>query len=236
LRFDALGQLGVAAVGLSLHDLEVHAVVFDFDGVLADTTAGWARTEYELCAAYRVTYTDELAVATHGAGIRDAVALLTASAKVPVPSVEAELLMRELALEHVLGSAQALNGAARALELIGQRVPVAVASNSERPLLELLLSRTGLASLVDVVVSASDVGFPKPAPDVYLEATRRLRVDPRGTLVVEDSATGLAAAKAAGCVLVSFGPLAVERGAGATLPATTVRDHDDLLEQLDLLH
>ena len=219
---------------MSLHvfHLDIDAVVFDLDGVLMDTAASWTRTEEAFCAAYSVPYTPELAAATHGAGLEESVAVLTSGARGHVESAAAALL-RRLADEHVPLDAQAMEGTLHAIERIRSRVPVAIASNSERPLLERLLEASGHAGAVDVVVSASDVAAPKPAPDVYLRATALLGVAPSATLVVEDSATGAAAAQAAGCHVLHFS--AVDDG-GRTVPhrVATARDHGDLLLRLGL--
>jgi HAD superfamily hydrolase (TIGR01509 family) len=212
--------------------MEIEAVVFDVDGVLLDTAAGWARTEEAFCAAFSVEYTPEIATGTHGVGLEDSIAVMTAAAAGEVDPVAAAALLRRLAEEHVPLATLPMEGTLEAVERLRQRVPVAIASNSERPLLERLLKASGHADLVEVVVSASDVAAPKPAPDVYLAATDRLGVPPAATLVVEDSATGAAAALAAGCSVVHFAPQA----GTAPVPqaVATVRDHRDLLLRLGL--
>ncbi len=78
------------------------------------------------------------------------------------------------------------------------RVPIAVATNSERRVVHALLGATGLLEIFDTVVSLDDVSQPKPAPEMFLLAARRLGVAPGGCLVLEDSAQGLRAAQAAG--------------------------------------
>jgi HAD superfamily hydrolase (TIGR01509 family) len=212
--------------------LEIEAVVFDVDGVLLDTAAGWTRTEAAFCAAFSVEYTPEIAAGTHGAGLDDSIAVLTAGAPGEVEPAAAAALLRRLAEEHVPLAALPMDGTLEAIEHIRRRIPVAIASNSERPLLERLLAASGHADLVDVVVSASDVAAPKPAPDVYLAATAGLGVAPSATLVVEDSATGASAALAAGCSVVHFAP---ERGSTPIPQAVaTVRNHRDLLLRLGL--
>lgn len=220
-------------MSLSVFGLEIEAVVFDLDGVLLDTEAGWTRTEEAFCAAHSVAYTPEMAAGTHGASLEESVAVLTAGARDHVDPAAAAALLRRLAEEHVPLDAQPFEGTLEAIERIRARVPVAIASNSERPLLERLLESSGHAGAVDAVVSASDVKAPKPAPDVYLRATALLGVAPGATLVVEDSPTGAAAARAAGCHVLHFA--AVDDG-GRSVPhrVATARDHRDLLLQLGL--
>ncbi len=217
---------------LQAFGLEIDAIVFDVDGVLLDTATGWTRTEEAFCAAFSVEYTPEIAAGTHGVGLEDSIAVMTAGASGAVEPAEAAALLRRLAEEHVPLAALPMDGTLEAIEHIRQRIDVAIASNSERPLLERLLEASGHADLVDVVVSASDVTAPKPAPDVYLAATARLGVPPAATLVVEDSTTGATAALAAGCAVVHFAP---SHGT-APIPqaVATVRNHRDLLLRLGL--
>lgn len=213
--------------------LDIEAVVFDVDGVLLDTAAGWSRTEEAFCAAISVEYTPEIAAGTHGVGLEESIAVMTAGAAGEVEPDAAAALLRRLAEEHVPLAALPMTDTLDAIEQIRRRIPVAIASNSERPLLERLLEASGHADLVEVVVSASDVDAPKPAPDVYLAATARLGVPPAAALVVEDSTTGATAALAAGCSVVHFAP----EPTTAPIPRAvgTVRSHRDLLIRLGLL-
>lgn len=102
----------------------------------------------------------------------------------------------------------AFEDAREALRLVeGVGLPVGVASNSPVWRLEATLAAAGLAGAFRVSVGADEVEEPKPAPHVYLEAARRLGVDPTGCLAVEDSPTGIASARLAGMTV-----LAVDRG------------------------
>lgn len=87
---------------------------------------------------------------------------------------------------------------ARLARQVRNRLPSAVVTNSERPIAEAVLAATGLQDLFDAILTVEDAPRPKPAPDLYLLAARRLGVVPEGCLVLEDSAQGLQAARAAG--------------------------------------
>ena len=92
---------------------------------------------------------------------------------------------------------------------VGSRVPtarwpLAVASSSNRPLIDAVLRRLGLTDLFAVTVSAEEVARGKPAPDVYVETASRLGVEPRRSVAVEDSASGIKAAHAAGMHVVAY--------------------------------
>lgn len=101
------------------------------------------------------------------------------------------------------------------------RRPLAVCSGARRSQVEPGLRRVGLLDLFDAVVCAEDAERPKPAPDLYLEAARRLGVEPAACLALEDTAEGLAAALAAGMQAVDvtgagFGEVAAALRAGAS--------------------
>jgi HAD superfamily hydrolase (TIGR01509 family) len=143
---------------------------------------------------------------------------------------EGEQLMDEL-LELVMD--EALHGVAArpgALELIERLcdagVPLALASNSEPEFVQRTLFSAGL--LPDgpfvTVVTAADVEHPKPAPDIYLEACRRLEVDPRAAVALEDSPIGVAAAAAAGMFVIGVPYFAGSEIPGASLLVDSLGD------------
>jgi HAD superfamily hydrolase (TIGR01509 family) len=100
-----------------------------------------------------------------------------------------EIYRRELPL---------VEGAREAVERLAARWPLALASSSNRELIDLVLELSGLARHFRVTVSSEEVARGKPAPDVYLEAARRLGVPPERCAAIEDSENGIRSAKAAG--------------------------------------
>jgi HAD superfamily hydrolase (TIGR01509 family) len=96
-----------------------------------------------------------------------------------------------------------LPGAAELVASLSGRVPLAIASNTDRDLVLFALAAAGFDGAFGVVVSAEDVARPKPAPDIYFEACRRLGVRPSDSIALEDSPTGVAAAKAAGLAVIA---------------------------------
>jgi HAD superfamily hydrolase (TIGR01509 family) len=97
-----------------------------------------------------------------------------------------------------------LDGAREAVERLAARWPLGLASSSNRELIDLALEVSGLAHFFRATVSSDEVAGGKPAPDVYLEATRRLGVPPERCAAVEDSRNGIRAAKAAGMRVVAI--------------------------------
>jgi HAD superfamily hydrolase (TIGR01509 family) len=97
-----------------------------------------------------------------------------------------------------------VDGAVEAVERLAARRPLSLASSSNRELIDLALEVSGLARHFRVTVSSEEVARGKPAPDVYLEAARRLGVEARACAAIEDSRSGILAAKAAGMRVVAI--------------------------------
>jgi HAD superfamily hydrolase (TIGR01509 family) len=180
------------------------AVIFDNDGLLLDTEDAWTRAEEQLFARRGRVFTLEHKRSLLGSAGADAARKLEAMLE---EAGEGERLMdelQELVMEEALRGVTPRPGALELVErLRAAGVPIAVASNSRREFVERTL---GSASLLDgrfeAVVSAEDVEHPKPAPDIYLEAARRLGTEPTECAALEDSPTGVAAAVAAGMKVI----------------------------------
>ncbi len=97
-----------------------------------------------------------------------------------------------------------IDGAPEAVARLAQRWPLGLASSSNRPIIDLVLELGGLYRFFRVTVSSEEVARGKPAPDVYLEAARRLGVDPTKTAAIEDSRNGILSAGAAGMSVIAI--------------------------------
>jgi HAD superfamily hydrolase (TIGR01509 family) len=181
-----------------------HAVIFDLDGLLLDTEPGWRRAEAELLKRHGATYTEADETGTLGWSVDATVRRylprmgLDDSA---LPEMTSELM--ELVRDEYAGPIAVLRGAAELVAGLRGQVPLGIASNTALSLVLLALTSAPFEDAFDAVVSAEEVGRPKPAPDVYLEACRRLRVDAGEAIGLEDSASGIAAAKAAGLTVIA---------------------------------
>ena len=180
------------------------AVVFDCDGLLVDTEPSWERAEELMFARRGLPYGAAERAVFLGVSVRDSAAIM--AHRFGEPAEVAGLYDEVLGIVQGLleADARALPGA---VDLVGRlrakQVPIAVASNSPRSVVDFSLGLAGLAGAFDAVVTADDVRRPKPAPDPYLLACERLGSDPAASVAFEDSATGLAAARAAGLVTVA---------------------------------
>jgi HAD superfamily hydrolase (TIGR01509 family) len=178
-------------------------LICDCDGVIIDSEIVCDRV---LAAALREAYPGrDLAAALAGSfGLQTSAILERIAAHLgePLPEGFFERLEREI-VAALHREATAIDGVREAVE--GIELPVAIASNSSADWIELSLARAGLARRVGpAVFSADRVPRPKPAPDVYLLAAREMGVAPARCLVVEDSRSGVTAARAAGMSVIGF--------------------------------
>jgi len=205
----------------ALSDLPA-AVIFDCDGTLIDSEP-LARVAWErVLAPHGYTPTGADMEAVTGLPYPVVHAFFAERAALPAPEALLETLSRELfALfdAHLEPFADAV-ATVRALREHG--VPLAVASSSQRRRLDLALAHVGLDGAFAVSVAGDEMERGKPAPDMFLEAARRLGVPPAGCVVVEDSAAGTAAGLAAGMRVLAV--VRVPGGAVALADAHRVTD------------
>lgn len=179
-------------------------MVFDLDGLLLDTEPGWHRAEASLLQRHGAAYTQADEAATLGwavdATLRRYLPRLGLD-DAAMPGLTSELM--ELVRQEYAGPIPVRPGAAELVARLRGQVPVAIASNTALSLVSLALASAPFGDAFDAVVSAEEVGRPKPAPDVYLEACRRLGVEPAHAIGLEDSRSGIAAAKVAGLTVIA---------------------------------
>ncbi len=179
------------------------AVVFDCDGLLMDTEPCWTLAETELFARRGLPFGVKQKALVIGKSLTAASEAMAELFGEPDGAAAIADEMLALVAEAVGAKAEAMAGAQELVELIARvGVPIAVASNSPRSLLDVALTRGGFAGILPVSVAADEVDNPKPAPDMYRRACAMLGVTPDGALAFEDSMTGLQSARAAGVRVV----------------------------------
>ena len=181
----------------------IDAVVFDLDGVIVDSEQVWDEVRVDLVHAAGLPFPPEATRAMMGMSSPEWSRYLVEQLGVPGTPDQANAAVVERMLERYVDGPPFIRGAVDAVRRIGERWPIGVASSSNRELIDVVLEAAGLASLVRVAVSSEEVGRGKPAPDVYLEAMRRLGVEPRHAAAVEDSHNGIRSAKSAGLRVVA---------------------------------
>lgn len=182
--------------------MSLAAIVFDFDGVLANSEPLHERAYQAVLAGFGVTFTHEQYYATYlgydDAGVFEAVSRdfglgLDRVAIRDLIARKSRVFESSIDEGHVL-----FPGARACVTRAAAAVPLAIASGAFRHEIEMILSRTGLLSYFPCIVGAEDTPRSKPAPDPYARAVERLGVDPVRTVAVEDSRWGIESARAAG--------------------------------------
>jgi HAD superfamily hydrolase (TIGR01509 family) len=181
----------------------VAAVVFDLDGVLVDSEAVWDEV--------RRRFTEENGGRWHEGAQREMMGMSSVEwsryvrdrlfvdmdperISIEVADRVADLYRERLPL---------LPGAVESVRLLAKEWPLAVASSSNRHVIDLVVELAGLKEEFRATVSSEEVGSGKPAPDVYLKAAKRLEVDPGACAAIEDSTNGIRSARAAGMTVIA---------------------------------
>jgi HAD superfamily hydrolase (TIGR01509 family) len=182
----------------------IAAVVFDMDGVIVDTEQVWDEVREQLVSDWGGRYSPDAQHAMMGMSsgewsryMHEELGLSQSPAEINDEVVRRMLERYRVALPLV-------DGAVAAVRSLSRSFPLAVASSSNRPLIDTVLDTAGIADCFAATVSSEEVARGKPSPDVYLEAARRLGVAPRRCIAVEDSANGIRAAAASGMRVVAY--------------------------------
>ena len=183
----------------------VAAVVFDMDGVLVDTEHVWDEVREQLTADWGGRYTPDAQRAMMGMSSPEWSRYMHEVVGLPQSPEEINAEVVRRLLERYRAELPIVPGAVRAVRALGAAgLVLAVASSSNRPLIDAVLESAGIADAFAATVSSEEVALGKPAPDVYLEAARRLGVDPSACVAIEDSSNGLRAAHAAGMGVIAY--------------------------------
>jgi HAD superfamily hydrolase (TIGR01509 family) len=207
----------------------IEAVVFDLDGVLLASEEVWDAVREAYVRERGGRYDAEVQRAMMGMSSTEWSRYLHDVAGVPddPETIDREVVRRMLnAYRERL---PLIDGAVEAVERIAAGYPLALASSSNRELIDTVLEVSGLARYFRATVSSEEVAHGKPAPDVYLEAARRLGVPPDRCAAVEDSHGGIRSAKAAGMRVVAIPNPSYPPGEEAlALADATIRSLDEL--------
>ena len=200
----------------------IEAVIFDLDGVLLDSEQVWDEAREQLAKERGGRWHENAQRDMMGMSsvewsryMHDVIGLPEPPEEISREVVER---MAKLYREHL----PVVPGAREAVERLAARWPLGLASSSNRELIDLALELLGVKHRFKATVSSEEVTRGKPAPDVYLEAARRLGVDPTHAAAIEDSENGIRAAKASGMRVIA-------------IPNQHFPPADDALTQADVL-
>jgi HAD superfamily hydrolase (TIGR01509 family) len=200
----------------------IQAVIFDLDGLLLDSESAWDGGRRALVAEHGLEWPDGATEAMLGMSSPEWSRYVHDRLHVPLDPAE----ISDRVVAHVLESYEErlplLPGAEESVARIAARWPLALASSSNKPVIDRVMKTAGWDRVFKAWVSSEEVARGKPAPDVFLEAARRIRVDPHDAAGVEDSHNGILAAKAAGLRVIAIPNHEFPPGEEALLQADAV--------------
>ena len=208
----------------------IQAVVFDLDGVIVDSEQVWDEVREALVRERGGRWSESAQSDMMGMSSPEWSRYLHEELGLQEPPGEINDEVVRRMLVRYSEELPLLEGAVAAVRRLALDFRLAVASSSNRPLIDAVLEHARITALFEATVSSEEVARGKPAPDVYLEAARRLGVAPSRCAAVEDSSNGLRSAHAAGMRVVAFPNRRYPPAADALALADLVLDSLDELD------
>ncbi len=216
---------------------DIRGVIFDMDGVLTNTIEFHYQSWQQLADEEGIPFDRDRNEALRGRSRRDSLMLILGDRAVSEAQIQ-DMMERKnrYFLELIVGMnpSHLLPGVGELLaELREAGVKTAIASASRN--VGTVIDRLGIADEIDVVTTVYEVDRPKPAPDVFLYAARRLNLEPHQCIAIEDAESGVEAAIAAGMTVVGLGPVDRVGAANLVLSGLGGVRWRDLLDKLGLV-
>jgi HAD superfamily hydrolase (TIGR01509 family) len=187
-----------------MRPVSIKAVVFDLDGVLLDSEVAWNDAKRALVDEIGGRWRDDAPRAMMGMSSPEWSRYLHEELGVPLaPHAISDAVVDRLAARY-RERLPLIDGAREAVERLRARWPLALASSSNRPIIDLFLHGSGLGRHFGVTLSSEEVARGKPAPDVYLAAAEALEAEPASVVAIEDSDNGILSGRAAGMGVIAI--------------------------------
>jgi HAD superfamily hydrolase (TIGR01509 family) len=182
----------------------IQAVIFDLDGLLLDSESAWDGGRKALAAEHGLEWPEGATEAMLGMSAPEWSAYVNEKLGVPLepPAISDRVVAH--VLEIYEQRLPLLPGAEEAVARIAEWWPLGLASSSNKEVIDQVMRTSGWGDVFRTWVSSEEVDRGKPAPDVFLEAARRLGVDPANAAGIEDSHNGILAARAAGLRVIAI--------------------------------
>lgn len=186
--------------------MDIAAIIFDMDGVLINSEPLWMQAEIEIFKTVGLTLTINDCEKTRGVRIRNVVKHWYLQQPWKSKSIEeVSSAISNRVIQLILEKGEALPGLYEALELISNlKIPLAIATSSSEKIIEAVLNRLELKKYFNIIQSADNELYGKPHPAVYINCATKLNANPINCIAIEDSFTGVIAAKAARMKVVAI--------------------------------
>jgi HAD superfamily hydrolase (TIGR01509 family) len=182
----------------------IEAVVFDLDGVLVQSEELWDAARRELAEEHGVEWPDDATDAMMGMSSKEWSKYVHEEVGVPDPPEDINRKVLAWVEKRYRDDLPWIPGAQEAVRRMAAKFPLGLATSSNREIIDIVVEEGGFGDLIETTVSSEEVERGKPAPDVYLEATKRMGVDPSKTAAIEDSTNGLLSAHNAGMRVIAI--------------------------------
>jgi HAD superfamily hydrolase (TIGR01509 family) len=182
----------------------IEAVVFDLDGILVQSEELWDAARRELAAEHGIEWPDTATDAMMGMSSKEWSKYVHDEVGVPDPPEEINRRVLEWVEKRYREDLPWIPGAQEAVKRMATAFPLGLATSSNREIIDIVVEVGGFEDLFETTVSSEEVERGKPAPDVYLEAMRRMNVDPANAAAIEDSTNGLLSAHNAGMRVIAI--------------------------------
>lgn len=178
--------------------------MFDMDGVLLDSEGLWDGVRREVASEFGGRWRPEATAAMQGMSSHEWARYMTGELGVRLDEADVIEHVTERLLTRYAQELPSIPGARRLVDRVATRWPVAIASSSQRAVIDRVLALAGWTGTFAVIVSSEEVARGKPSPDVYLEVARRLSLAPADCVAIEDSTNGIRSALDAGMAVVAM--------------------------------
>jgi haloacid dehalogenase superfamily, subfamily IA, variant 3 with third motif having DD or ED len=194
---------------VNIKENRIQGIIFDCDGTLADTMPLHWRAWQVIAARHRFNLHEERFYALGGVPSRDILKMLSIEQGIPLDHLA---VAREKEAEYLplIAQVEPINTVVGIARENAGKIPLAVASGGTRRIIEQVLEHLGIRSLFEAIVTSEDVINQKPAPDIFLEAARRINVAPKFCRAFEDTDLGMQAIRAAGMEAIDVRELLVQ--------------------------
>lgn len=190
-----------------MSDREIRGIIFDCDGTLANTMPLHWLAWQVITRKHRLHFPEERFYAMGGVPSRDILKMLSEEQGIPIDPI-AVAYEKEEAYLPMISQVEPIHSVVEVARAHYGKLPLAVATGGVRRIIEQVLGHLGISHLFSALVTSEDVTRQKPAPDIFLEAARRIKVPPQFCRAYEDTDLGLEAILSAGMEAVDVRKIA----------------------------
>ena len=184
---------------------KIEAVIFDLDGTIIDSEENYYLADKKLLQTYGINFTQEMKAQYIGTGNLDMMKKIKSIYNIPDSIEYLHKKKNQLYLELARKNTKVFPEMKKLLQILKkQKYKIGLASGSSKEIIEEILDLTNLRFFFDATVAGDEVEHSKPAPDIFLLASKRLQVNKENCLVIEDSKYGVDAAKSAGMLCIAI--------------------------------